>query len=218
MHRSIFFFIVKLIVRLAKMVVVVNLRHVEKCEISIAFGAKILLDIAIVKHYNPPLPRLVCAFDAPSICPGRKSRPVFGCSVDWIAANNICQIPGSMRVEYPDLDTTECGILKFKSKQASEITHASHTKAHNNAAAPTLILHHRRDNLLGRLLEIRIPRDGLNLVLNVVMFKQSRQNATGTECIGFEGDENQHRWGERVSCVLQMSVELRDQRPWKIHG
>lgn len=50
------------------------------------------------------------------------------------------------------------------------------------------------------------------------MFEQSSENSASTKSVGFEGDKNKYRWGERVSCLLEVNVEFRDQRPRKIHG
>lgn len=50
------------------------------------------------------------------------------------------------------------------------------------------------------------------------MFKQSRKDTTGAEGIGLESNEDEDRRREWMTGILQVCIELRYQRSWKVHG
>jgi hypothetical protein len=116
--------------------------------------------------------------------------------VEWETTEDIAQVPGTVRVHNPNFNATVWGILtvSLQTKQRTEINHATNTKADDNATTAALRLHHRRYQVLASLLKVGIPRNGVNLVRDVVMFKKPGEDAAGAECIGFESNKDEDGW------------------------
>lgn len=59
-------------------------------------------------------------------------------------------------------------------------------------------------------LQVPISGDGLDLVWDVVVLQESREDPAAAEGVGLEGDEDEDGRRERVACALQVQVQLRD--------
>lgn len=60
-------------------------------------------------------------------------------------------------------------------------------------------------------LQVSIAGDRLDLVWDVVVLQESREDPAAAEGIGLEGDEDEDGRRERVACALQVQVQLRDE-------
>jgi hypothetical protein len=122
-------------------------------------------------------------------------------------------------VNDPDLDSAErCFIaFAFETQQQTEVDHATHAQAYNDATAATLRFHHWHDELFSSLFQVGIARHGLDLVRDIVMLEEASQDATGAEGVGFEGDEDEDGWRQGMAGLLEVGVEFRDEGAREIH-
>lgn len=59
--------------------------------------------------------------------------------------------------------------------------------------------------------QVSIAGDRLDLVRDVVVLQESRQDSAAAEGVGLECDEDENGRRERVACALQVQVQLRDE-------
>jgi hypothetical protein len=60
-------------------------------------------------------------------------------------------------------------------------------------------LRHGRDQVAADALEVGVAGDGLDLVGDVVVLEEARQDAAGAERVRLEGDEDEHGRGKWVA-------------------
>ncbi|KAK2776902.1 hypothetical protein CKAH01_03394 [Colletotrichum kahawae] len=157
--------------------VVIDFGHVKQSEICIFFGREVVLDVAIIKDNDPPLSRCIgtsnstCDYSTRTAC--LKTFILINGRLKRKAAEDIAKVPGTMRVDDPDLNATKGQFVSFglQPKQSPQVDHAPNTETDDNSPAASLGFHHRLDQIPAGALKISIAGDRLDLVGDVVVFQ-----------------------------------------------
>ncbi|KAJ0385924.1 hypothetical protein COL922a_005391 [Colletotrichum nupharicola] len=147
--------------------VVVDFGHVKQSQICIFFGREVVLYVAIIKNNDPSLswcigtPNSTRNYSARTAC--LKTFFLINGRLKRKAAEDIAKVPGTVRVDDPDLNATKGQFVSFglQPKQSPQVDHAPNTETDDDSSAPPLGFHHGLDQVPAGALEIGIAGNRL---------------------------------------------------------